>query len=44
MISELRLAQTMHQSCTDKNTISKWIETTFHMTNVTEEIHRVRPK
>jgi hypothetical protein len=44
MISELRLAQTMHLSCTDTNTVSKWIETRFHMTNVTEKIHRVRPK
>jgi hypothetical protein len=44
MISELRLAQTVHLSCTDSNSVSKWIKTRFHMTNVTEEIHRVRPK
>jgi hypothetical protein len=37
-------AQTVHLSCTNTNTISKWIETRFQMTNVTEKIHRVRPK
>jgi hypothetical protein len=40
----LHLVQTMHQSCTDTNTISKWTEMTFHMTHVSKEIHRVRPK
>ena len=37
MISErmVRLAQTMHQSCTDTNTISKRKEARFHMTQVT---------
>jgi hypothetical protein len=44
MISELRLAQTVHLSCTDFNSVSKWIETRSHITNVTEEIHRVCPK
>jgi hypothetical protein len=44
MISKWCLAQTMHLSCTDTNTVSKWIETRFQMTNVTEKIHRVRPK
>jgi hypothetical protein len=39
-----RLAQTVHLSCTNTTTISKWIETRLHMTNVTEEIYRVRPK
>jgi hypothetical protein len=39
-----RLAQTMHLSCTDTTTISKWIEMRLHMTNVTKKIHRVRPK
>jgi hypothetical protein len=34
----------VHLSCTDSNSVSKWIETRFHMTNVTEEIHQVRPK
>jgi hypothetical protein len=37
-------AQTVHLSWTDANTISKWIETRFHMTHVTEEFHRVRLK
>ena len=27
------LAQTVHQTCTDTNTISKWTETRFHMTH-----------
>jgi hypothetical protein len=44
MISKRYLAQTVHLSCTDTNTISKWIETRFQMTNVTEKIHRVHPK
>jgi hypothetical protein len=44
MISELRLAQTMHLSCTNTNTVSKWIETRFHIINITEEIHRVCSK
>jgi hypothetical protein len=44
MIYDLRLAQTVHLSCTASNSVSKWIETRFHMTNVTEEIHRVCPK
>jgi hypothetical protein len=43
-ISKLRLAQTMHLYCTDTNTVSKWIEPRFHMTNFTEETHRVCPK
>jgi hypothetical protein len=40
----VHLTQTEHLSCTDANTISKWIETRFHMTHVTEEFHRVRLK
>jgi hypothetical protein len=46
MISEpmVCLAQTVHLSCTNTNSVSKWIETRFHMTNDTEVIHRVRPK
>jgi hypothetical protein len=37
MISELmvHLAQTVHLSCTDTNTISKRTKTRFHMTNIT---------
>jgi hypothetical protein len=38
------LAQTMHLSSNDTNTISKWTKTRFHMTHVTLEFHRVRPK
>jgi hypothetical protein len=46
MISELmvRLVQTITLSCTDTNSISKWTETRFHRTHVTEGFHRVRPK
>ena len=46
IISEpmVRLAQTMHLSCTDTNTISKEKEVGFHMTHVTMEFHRVRAK
>ena len=37
MISEpmVRLAQTVHLSCTDTNTVSKWKEARFRMTHVT---------
>jgi hypothetical protein len=38
-----RLTQTEHLSCTDANTISKQIETRFHMTHITKEFHRVPP-
>jgi hypothetical protein len=38
------LAQTVHLSWTIKNTISKRTKTRFHMTHVTLEFHRVRPK
>jgi hypothetical protein len=34
----------LQKSCTDTNTISKWTKTRFHMTHVTFEFHRVRPK
>jgi hypothetical protein len=46
MISEpmVRLAQTVHLSCTNTNTISKRTETRFHKTHITKEFHRVRPK
>jgi hypothetical protein len=33
--------QTVHLSCTDTNTISKWSKTRFHMAHVTYEYHRV---
>jgi hypothetical protein len=38
------LAQTMHLSWTDSNTISKCTKTRFHMTHVSLEFHWVRPK
>jgi hypothetical protein len=40
----VRLAQTVHLSCIDTNIESKWKEVRFHMTHVTYEFHRVRPK
>ena len=36
--------QTVHLSCTNTNTVSKYYETRFHMTHVTKEFHWVRPK
>jgi gamma-glutamylcysteine synthetase len=39
----VHLTQTKHLSCTDANTVSKQIETRFHMTHVTSEFHRVAP-
>jgi hypothetical protein len=36
--------QTLHLSCIDTNTISKWTKTKFHTTHVTCEFHRVHPK
>jgi hypothetical protein len=40
----VRLAQTMHLSCTDTNTVLEWKGERFKMTHVTQEFHRVRPK
>ena len=40
----VRLVQTMHLSCTDANTTSKWKEERFHMTHDTKEFHWVHPK
>ena len=40
----VRLAQTVHLSCTDTNIVSERNKTRFHMTHVTKEFHRVRPK
>jgi hypothetical protein len=40
----VHLAQTVHKSCTKTNTVSKWTKTRFHMTHVTLEFYRVRPK
>ena len=46
MISEplVRLAQSVHLSCSNTNTVSKRKEAGFHMTHVTKEFHRMRPK
>jgi hypothetical protein len=40
----VRLAQTVHLSCTNTNTISKQTKTRFDMTHVTWEFNQVRPK
>jgi hypothetical protein len=40
----VRLAQTVHLSCTDTNTISKQKEVRFHMIHITKKYHRVHPK
>jgi hypothetical protein len=40
----VRMAQTIHLSCTETNTISKRIEMRFYMTHVTLEHCPVRPK
>jgi hypothetical protein len=40
----VHLAQTVHQSCTDTNTISRRTKTTFHMTHVTLAFHLLCPK
>ena len=46
MISEpiVRLAQTVHLSCTDTNMSPSGKQVRFHMTHVTKEFHRVCPK
>jgi hypothetical protein len=41
---EVHSAQTVHLSCTETNTISKWTETSFHLTYITYEYHPVCPK
>jgi hypothetical protein len=43
MFSEtmVRLAQTMHQSCTHSNTVYKWTKMGFHMTHVTSVFYPV---
>jgi hypothetical protein len=38
------LVQTVHLSYVKINTISKWTQTSFHMTHVTKEYHQVCPK
>jgi hypothetical protein len=39
----VRLTQIEHLSCPDANTVSKQIETRFHMTHINLEFHRVPP-
>jgi hypothetical protein len=36
--------KTMHLSCTDTNTVSKWTKMRLHTTHITYEFYRVRPK
>jgi hypothetical protein len=36
--------QTVQLSCTNTNIVSKQTETRYHMTHITKEFHRVRPK
>jgi hypothetical protein len=40
----VHLAQTVHLSYIDTNTISKRTETRFHRIDVTKEFHQVHPK
>jgi hypothetical protein len=41
--SMIRLAQTVHLSYTDTNTVSKLADSRFHMSHITYEFHWVRP-
>ena len=40
----VRSVQTVHLSCVKISTISKQTEMSFHLSLVTQEYHRVRPK
>jgi hypothetical protein len=40
----VQLAQRVHMSCTDTNTVSRRTKMRFHITHVTKEFHRVHPK
>jgi hypothetical protein len=40
----VHLAQTMHLSCAETNTISKRTEISFHLTYITSKYHQVCPK
>jgi hypothetical protein len=40
----VHLAQTVHLSCTKTDTVSKWTETGFHLSLVTQEYHPVHLK
>jgi hypothetical protein len=42
--SMVRSTQTVHVSCVEINIISKWSETSFHLTHVTYEYHQLCPK
>jgi hypothetical protein len=46
MISEamVQLEQTVHLSCTETNTVSKWTETSFHLSLATQEYYPMHPK
>jgi hypothetical protein len=46
MISEPLICstQTVHLSCVKINTISKWTESSIHLSLITKECHLVRPK
>jgi hypothetical protein len=37
-------AQTVHLSCTEINTVSKWTNMSVHLTHITKEYHQVGPK
>jgi hypothetical protein len=37
-------SQSMHLSCVEFNTVSKWTETSFHLSHVTSEFHHACPK
>jgi hypothetical protein len=39
-----RSVQTVHLSCINTSTIPKWTEMSVHLSLVTLEYHRVRPK
>ena len=40
----VHLAQIVHLSCVEPNTFSKLTKTSLHLTHITYEFHRVRPK
>jgi hypothetical protein len=40
----VHLAQTVHLPCTETNTVSKWTETIFHLSLITQEYQLVHPK
>jgi hypothetical protein len=40
----VHLTQSVHVSCTETNTVSKWIEMSFHLRLVSQKYHLVHPK